>query len=436
MEYVLQGGLVIDPAAKLEKRLDIHVENGRIKEIAPAIKAKGLETFDLSNKIVAPGFIDMHVHLREPGGEAHETILTGCRAAAAGGFTTIAAMPNTKPCADNEAVVELVLARAKKAGLVRVLPVGTISKGQKGEEIAEIGSMYRAGIAAISDDGKPVTNSEVMRRALEYAKLFDIPVISHCEDLYLSAEGLMHEGYWSTVLGLKGIPAQAEETMAARDILLAALTGGKLHLAHLSTRGSVELLKFAQAQGIAVTAEATPHHLLLSDEEVKGYDTSTKVNPPLRSQEHVSAIREAVAAGLIRCIASDHAPWSPEEKEQEYAKVPNGISGLETAVPICWDILVASGRMSPLQLIARFTTGPAGVLNLPYGRLQAGAAADLTVIDPNLIKQVKVSSFYSKGHNSPVDGRTLQGWPVMTIVGGKIVMRDGIVMNGGGEVTG
>jgi dihydroorotase len=436
MEYILKGGLVIDPAKGVERQLDIHVENGRIKAIAPEIEAKGVETFNLRNKIAAPGFIDMHVHLREPGGEAHETILTGCRAAVAGGFTTIAAMPNTKPCADNEAVVELVLARAKKAGLARVLPIGTISKGQKGEEISEIGSMYQAGIAAISDDGKPLTNSEVMRRGLEYAKLFGIPVISHCEDIYLAAGGFMHEGYWSTVLGLKGIPAQAEESMVARDILLAALTGGKLHLAHISTKGSVELLKFALAQGIAVTAEATPHHLFLTDEEVKGYNTSTKVNPPLRSPEHVNAVREAVATGLIQCIASDHAPWSQEEKEQEYAAAPNGISGLETAVPICWDALVASGRMSPLELIARFTTGPAQVLNLPYARLEEGASADITVIDPNLVQQVKASSFYSKGKNSPVDGRTLRGWPVMTIVGGKIVMRDGIVMNNGEEVTG
>jgi len=425
MEYILKGGLVIDPATGLEKHLDIHVQNGIIKAMASDIKEKGLETYDLQGKIAAPGFIDMHVHLREPGGEAHETILTGCAAAAAGGFTTIAAMPNTRPCADNEAVIELVKARAEKAGLVRVLPIGTISKGQKGEEISEIGSMYRVGIAAVSDDGKPVTNSEVMRRALEYTKLFGIPVISHCEDPYLVADGYMHEGYWSTVLGLKGIPAQAEETMVARDIILASLTGGKLHLAHISTRGSVELLKFAKAQGIEVTAEATPHHLFLTDEEVKGYNTSTKVNPPLRSTEHVEAVREAVRAGLIQCIASDHAPWSLEEKEQEYAKAPNGISGLETAVPVCWHTLISSGKMSPRELIARFTTGPAAVLGLPYGRLEEGAAADITVIDPNLKKQVKAREFYSKGKNSPVDGRAFRGWPVMTIVGGKIVMQDG-----------
>ncbi|MCR4443334.1 MAG: dihydroorotase [Peptococcaceae bacterium] len=427
MEYLLQGGLVIDPASGLEKELDIHIENGRIKAVGSGFSGKGLKVYDLKGKIVAPGFIDMHVHLREPGGEAHETILTGCRAAAAGGFTAVAAMPNTRPCADSEGVVELVRARARQAGLCEVFPIGTVSKGQRGEEISEIGSLYRAGAVAVSDDGKPVTSSEVMRRALEYTKIFGIPVISHSEDCSLSAGGAMHEGYWSTFLGLKGIPAQAEEIMVARDILLASLTAGKLHLAHISTKGSVELLKFALAQGIKVTAEATPHHLLLTDEAVKGYDTNTKVNPPLRGPEHVKAVREAVAAGIIGVIASDHAPWSREEKEQEYDAAPCGISGLETAVPVCWDTLVVSGMMSPVELIARFTTGPAAVLNLRRGMLEAGAPANLTVIDPGLKKQVDVSSFYSKGKNSPLNGRTFQGWPVMTIVEGKVVMEDGRV---------
>lgn len=425
MEYILKGALVIDPKQGLEKKLDIQIEDGRIKTIAESINEKSLETYDLQGKILAPGFTDMHVHLREPGGEANETILTGCRAAAAGGFTAVAAMPNTNPCADNEAVVELVKVRAERAGLVVVLPIGTISKKQQGEEISEIGSMYRTGIVAISDDGKPVLNSEVMRRALEYTKLFGIPVLSHCEDSYLTAGGDMHEGYWSTYLGLKGIPAQAEEVMAARDILLAGLTGGRLHLCHVSTKGSIELLRFARAQGIKVTAEATPHHMLLTDEEVTGYSTSTKVNPPLRSREHVEAVRAALLEGLVQCIASDHAPWCGEEKEQEYSKAPNGISGLETAVPVSWDTLVVNGGLSPKELIARFTTGPAEALNLQRGYLAVGEEANITVIDPELKKQVDVAKFYSKGKNSPYHGRIFQGWPVMTVVRGKIVMQDG-----------
>lgn len=425
MEYLLKKGLVIDPKSGLEKELDLHLKDGKIIAMGENLAVRDITVYDLKGKIVAPGFIDMHVHLREPGGEAHETIKTGAMAAVAGGFTTICAMPNTKPCADNESVVELILARAKKAGLAQVLPIGAVTKGQQGQEISEIGSLYQAGICAISDDGKPVEKSEVMRRALEYAKLFGIPVISHCEDTALAAEGVMHEGYWSTVLGLKGIPAQAEETMVARDILLASLTGGKLHLAHVSTKGSIELLKFAKDQGIKVTAEATPHHLLLNDEEVKGYNTATKVNPPLRSNEHVQAVREALKEGLIQCIVTDHAPWSREEKEQEYNKAPNGISGLETAIPICWDTLVVNGDFAPKELIARFTIGPAEVLKLDKGHITVGAQADLTIIDPDLKKKVDVKQFYSKGKNSPVDGRIFQGWPVMTIVGGQIVMQDG-----------
>jgi dihydroorotase len=427
MKYLLQGGLLIDPQTALEKQWDVRIENGEISELGPDLAVEDSEIIDVSGKIVAPGFIDLHVHLREPGGEAHETILTGCRAAAAGGFTAIAAMPNTKPCADNEGVIELIKNRAQKVGLVRVLPIGTISKGQEGREIAEIGGLYQAGAVAVSDDGRAVASSEVMRRALEYTKIFGIPVISHCEDKGLSADGLMHEGTWSTVLGLRGIAAEAEEVMVARDILLAKLTGGKLHLAHVSTAGSVELLKFAQKQGISVTAEATPHHLLLTDAEVQGYSTSTKVNPPLRSSEDVRALRQAVREGLIRCIATDHAPWSPEEKEQEYSKAPSGIIGLETAIPIVWDTLVVKEKMSPRELIARFTTGPAQVLNLDRGYLDVGKVADLTIIDPQLKKKVKAGTFYSKGRNTPVEGRIFQGWPVMTIVGGKPVMRDGKV---------
>lgn len=419
--------MVIDPGTNLQAQLDIHVVNSRIASLGKDLTTDKAEIIDLTGMIVAPGFIDMHVHLREPGGEAHETILTGCQAAAAGGFTAITAMPNTKPCADNESVIELVVNRAREADLVRVYPIGAISKGQKGQEITEMGNLCKAGAVAVSDDGRPVESSEVMRRALEYSQIFNIPVISHCEDIALAGDGLMHEGYWSTVLGLKGIPPEAEETMAARDILLAGLTGGRLHLAHLSTKGSMELLRFARAQGIKVTAEVTPHHLLLTDEAVQGYDTNTKVNPPLRSRPHLEAVRQGIKEGLISCIVTDHAPWAPEEKEHEYAKAPNGISGLETAIAVCWDTLVVSGDITPGQLIALFTTGPAGILNLPAGKIAEGAAADFTVIDPNLTKRVEAKSFYSKGKNSPLDGRSFRGWPVLTMVGGKIVMQDGKV---------
>lgn len=426
MELCLKGGLVLDPSTNLEKVLDIKIKGNKIVEMAEHLETDG-EVIDLGGKIVAPGFIDLHVHLREPGGEVHETIRTGSQAAVAGGFTTIAAMPNTNPCADNEGTIELVLKRAREVGLVQVLPIGTISKGRLGREIAEIGSLYRAGAVAVSDDGNCVLDSEVMRRALEYTKIFGIPVISHSEDETLSADGLMHEGKWSTNLGLRGIPAQAEEIMVARDIFLAELTGGKLHLAHVSTAGSVALLEFARERGLEITAEATPHHLLLTDQAVKDYSTHTKVKPPLRSEKDVQAIRQAVQRGLISCIATDHAPWSPEEKEQEYSRAPFGISGLETALPITWDTLVVQEKMNPLEFVARFTTGPAKVLGINKGILKVGETADLTIIDPLLTKAVQASQFYSLGKNTPVDGRVFQGWPVMTIVGGNIVMCDGLV---------
>lgn len=429
MRILLKGGLVLDPKTGLEKNWDVRVTGGKISELGPNLvpEVAEEEVIDVTGKIVAPGLIDLHVHLREPGGEAHETILTGCRAAVAGGFTAIAAMPNTQPCADNEAVIELVKNRARQAGLALVYPIGAISKGRQGKEIAEIGSLCQAGAVAVSDDGNPVSSSEVMRRALEYTKLFGIPVIAHCEDRELVADGLMHEGEWSTALGLRGIPAQAEEVMVARDLLLARLTGGRLHLAHVSTAGSVALLRFAAEQGIAVTAEATPHHLYLTDEAVQGYDTNTKVNPPLRSREDVQALREAVRSGLIQCISTDHAPWSPEEKEQEYNRAPNGIIGLETAVPIVWDTLVVKEKMRPLDILARWTIGPAQVLHLDKGYLAVGGSADLTVLDPTLKKKVQAETFYSKGRNTPVNGQVFQGWPVLTVVEGKIVMRDGIV---------
>lgn len=429
MRYLFKGGLVLDPKTRLEKEWDVRVAGGKITELGPHLEpeADEEELVDVSGKIVAPGFIDAHVHLREPGDEVHETIRTGCLAAVAGGFTAVCAMPNTLPCADNEAVIEYVIKRAKDAGLARVYPIGAITKGRQGKEIAEMGALYQAGAVAVSDDGNPVENSEVMRRALEYTQIFGIPVIAHCEDKGLSADGLMHEGAWATVLGLRGIPAQAEEAMVARDLLLAQLTGGRLHLAHLSTAGSVALLRFAREQGIKVTAEATPHHLLLTDEAVQGYDTNTKVNPPLRSKEDVQAIRAAVREGLIQCVASDHAPWAQEDKEQEYHRAPSGIAGLETAVPIVWDTLVVKEKMKPMELIARWTTGPAQVLNLDKGYLAVGIDADLTVIDPHLNKKVEAESFYSLGKNTPVNGRSFQGWPVLTVVEGKIVMRDGKV---------
>jgi dihydroorotase len=365
--------------------------------------------------------VDVHVHLREPGNEDEETIATGARAAAAGGFTAVCAMPNTDPVTDNQAAVGFIVRQSLRAGFARVHPIGAVSLGQRGERLAEFGEMVGAGAVAVSDDGRPVASSHLMRTALEYARTFGIPVADHCEDPTLAAGGAMHEGVVSARLGLKGIPAAAEEIMVARDCLLAELTGGHVHLCHVSSRGSVELIRRARERGAAVTAEVTPHHLTLTDRACEAYDTNAKMNPPLREAEDVAALRGALKEGVIDCIASDHAPHAYDEKEAAFDDAPFGIVGLETAFGVAHTDLVGGGALTLAELIDRMSTAPARVFHLPGGTLQPGAPADVAVFDPAGHWTVDGAAFRSKSRNTPFAGRELQGWPVLTIVGGRLV---------------
>ncbi|HHW41508.1 MAG TPA: dihydroorotase [Syntrophomonadaceae bacterium] len=424
MCLLLKGGLVVDLDRNSIKKADVLLEDGKIAAIQPGLKAPGAQTIPVEGCYICPGFIDMHCHLREPGEEMKETILTGTRAAARGGFTAVVAMGNTRPPADSRAVIEFVKRQAETAP-VPVYPVGCATKERKGLELAEIGDLVEAGIVALSDDGNPVMNSEVLRRVMEYSSMFDLLIISHCEDTHLSAGGVMHEGYISTLLGLRGIPRAAEEIHVARDIILAEMTGARLHIAHVSSAGSVPLIREAKQRGVRVTAEVTPHHLCLTDEAVITFDTNTKVNPPLRTPEDVEALCDGLQDGTIDVIATDHAPHAPEEKDVEYNFAPFGISGLETAVPLMWDRLVAKGILTPVQLVQKMAGNPAKILGLPERAVKVGNAADLTVIDPQLKQTVRVESFVSKGKNSPFNGWELLGWPVLTIVGGRVVMSEG-----------
>lgn len=421
MNKLIKGGRVIDPSQGIDKVLDILIEKGKIKAIDENITTENAEIIDASGKIVTPGLIDIHVHLREPGYEAKEDIQSGSISASAGGFTSVACMPNTNPPADNKSVVEFIMEKAKRVGLIDVYPIGTISKGLKGEELSEIGDMKHSGIVGISDDGKPVMNSNLMRRALEYSSMFELPVISHCEDLNMSGEGVINEGLTSTILGLEGIPAAAEEIMAARDIRIAGLTGGKLHIAHVSTKGCVELIRRAKAKGINVTAEATPHHFTLTEESVKTFDTNTKVNPPLRTAEDVEAVRQGLKDGTIDAIVTDHAPHTIEDKELEYDYAAFGISGLETSLPLVITYLVNTGILTISQAIEKMTINPANIMNIPKGTLKPGRDADITIIDIEKSITVDTKKFKSKGKNSPFNGWELKGSIVMTIKGGNTV---------------
>jgi dihydroorotase len=428
-DIVLRGGRVIDPARNLDASVDLLVQNGRIAGIEPDLAASfdaqedGTRIIDVAGMWVVPGLIDMHAHLREPGQEYKEDIATGTAAAAAGGFTAVCAMPNTVPPNDNRAVTELMVRRAREVGVVRVYPIGCITQGQKGENLAEMGELKDAGCVAVSDDGKCVANSEVMRRALEYARGFGLPVIQHAEDVALSANGPAHEGAASTRIGLRSQPAAAESCMVARDLELVALTGARYHVAHVSCAETVRLVREAKRRGLPVTCEATPHHLTLTDEACAGYDTSTRVNPPLRSASDVAAVREALADGTIDAVATDHAPHSSVEKDVEFEQAASGMIGLETALPLCLD-LVASGAMSPMTLFARMTTAPAKILGLPGGTLALGSVADITVVDPQAVWTCDKSRFRSKSRNSPFVGRTLRGRAILTIVGGNIVFAE------------
>ena len=421
---LLRGGRIVDPSQSLDEVGDLLLRDGTIvgfgrNEGAP----DDADVVDCAGLTVAPGFIDVHCHLREPGREDVETIASGARAAAAGGFTAVCAMPNTDPVTDNQAAVGFVLRQGQRAASARVYPIGAISLGQKGEALAEFGEMVGAGAVAVSDDGKPVVSAQLMRTALEYARTFGIPVADHCEEPTLAKGGAMNEGLVSARLGLKGIPTEAEEIMAIRDILLARRTGGHVHLCHMSTKGSVELIRWGKERGILVTAEACPHHLSLTEEMVEGYDTNAKMNPPLRSAEDVLAVQEAVRDGTIDVIATDHAPHHYDEKEREFADAPNGIVGLETALAVNITWLLAARIIDLPTLVERMSCAPARIFHLPGGTLGKGGIADVTVFDPEAKWTVDPRLFKSKGRNSPYAGKELTGRVHATIVGGRVIHR-------------
>lgn len=423
-DVLLRGGRILDPSQGIDERGDVLLREGVIETHGASLGAPDdAEVIDCRGAIIAPGFIDVHCHLREPGREDVETIATGARAAAAGGFTAVCAMPNTEPVTDNQAAVGFILRQAMRAGAARVYPIGAISLGQRGEQMAEFGEMVGAGAVAVSDDGKPVASAHLMRTALEYAQSFGIPVIDHCEEPTLAAGGAMNEGIVSARLGVKGIPAEAEEVMVARDILLARLTGGHVHLAHMSTRGSVELIRWGKAQGVSVTAEVTPHHLTLTENACEGYDTHAKMNPPLRTADDLAALRAAVRDGTIDVIATDHAPHHYDAKEREFADAPFGIVGLETALGVLLTDLVHTGIIDLSVLVDRLACAPARLFHLPGGSLARGAPAHVTVFDPELEWSVDPSAFISKGRNTPYAERLLRGRAVATIVDGRVIYR-------------
>jgi dihydroorotase len=423
---LLTGGRVLDPSQQLDLPVgDVLLVDGRIEHAGERVgRPDDAEVLDCAGLVVSPGFVDVHCHLREPGREDVETIATGARAAAAGGFTAVCAMPNTDPVTDNQAAVGFIIRQAQRAASARVFPIGAISLGQRGEQLAEFGEMVGAGAVAVSDDGKPVVSAQLMRSALEYARTFGIPVADHCEEPTLAKGGAMNEGLVSARLGLKGIPSEAEEIMAIRDILLARRTGGHVHLCHMSTKGSVELIRWGKERGIRVTAEVCPHHLSLTEAAVEGYDTNAKMNPPLRTADDVEALQQAVKDGTIDLVATDHAPHHYDEKEREFADAPNGIVGLETALAVLVTWLVEPGILTYAQLVDRMACAPARIFNLPGGSLGRGGVADVTVFDPAREWVVDAKRFVSKGRNTPYAGRALRGRAICTVVDGRIVHRD------------
>src|SRR5579864_3984484 len=418
---LIKNGRVIDPASRHDGPADVLIENGRIAGLGQHLNRADAPVLDAAGLVVAPGFIDMHVHLREPGIEHSETIETGALAAAAGGFSSICCMPNTLPVNDNATVTSYIIERARHGAVVNVFPIGAITKNSAGEELAAIGSMKNAGIVAISDDGRPVMNARVMRRAMQLAKSFDLPVIDHCEDLNLSAGGDMHEGAQSTRLGLRGIPASSEDVMVARDILLAETTGARFHVAHISSRHSLAMVQFAKKRGLPVTCEATPHHFALTDADIASYDSSYKMKPPLRSACDVAAVFEGIVSGAVDAIATDHAPHPGSEKMQEFEKCPFGILGLETALGLSFEKLLHPKKIGLKRLVELFTTGPARILGIPRGTLETGAAGDVTIFSLDREWTYDVNKSFSKSRNSPFDGKAFRGGPVATIVNGVIV---------------
>jgi len=423
MSIVIKNGRVIDPASQTDRVADVLIVDGLIAGVAPNLSSSHAEVFDATGMIVAPGFIDMHVHLREPGFEHAENIESGSRAAAAGGFTSVCCMPNTKPVNDSVTVTSYIVERARRSSVVNVFPIGAITKGSAGEELAAIGGMKDAGAVAISDDGLPVMNARVMRRAMEFARSYDLPIIQHCEDLNLSAGGDMHEGAASVRWGLRGIPAAAEDVMVARDLVLAQLTGARYHVAHVSTRNAVAMVKHARSQGLPVSCELTPHHFALADIDIHPYDSNYKMKPPLRACGDREAVIDGLVAGTIDAIATDHAPHAGSEKMQEFERCPFGILGLETAVGLALEHLVHTGRISLTRMIELFTVGPESVLRLGRGTLATGAAGDVTVFSAGLNWTYDVNQSPSRSRNSPFHGHTFRGGPVATVVGGKLVWR-------------
>ena len=420
---VIKNGRIVDPSASIDRVADLAIEDGTVREIAVGIDTAGSEVFDASGLIVAPGFIDMHVHLREPGFEYAETIESGSRAAAAGGFTSVCCMPNTNPVNDSPTVTSYIIDRARRFARVNVFPIGAITKNSAGEELAAIASMKEAGIVAISDDGKPVMNARVVRRAMEFAGALDLPLIEHCEDLHLSAGGDMHEGLESTRLGLRGIPRSSEDVMVARDIILAEVTGVRYHVAHISSANSMEQVAAAKRRGLRVTSEATPHHFVLADSDMPPYDSNYKMKPPLRESNDVQAVTKGLLDGTIDAVATDHAPHAGAEKMQEFERCPFGIIGLETALGLTLEQLYHSGKAEIGHVVRVFTTGPANIVLPGRGTLREGSAGDVTIFGVTHEWTYDLNRSFSKSRNTPFGGRTFRGGPIATVVAGEIVWR-------------
>jgi dihydroorotase len=424
METILiTGGHVVDPANQLDGPADVFLRAGKIEKVGRGLKtaqSRADRVFDAKGMIVTPGLVDLHVHFREPGFEYKETIATGSHSAVAGGVTSVACMPNTNPPIDDQAIVHFIKGKAEKEGYCHVYPIGCISKRREGKEMAELGELKKAGAVALSDDGSPIMNAELMRRVMEYARMLDLTVIDHCEDCHLSNEGVMHEGEASTALGLRGIPAASETVMVARNILLAEMTGAKFHAAHVSTAGSVELIRQAKKKGLAVTAETCPHYWTLSDKSIKDYNANFKMNPPLRGEADVAAVRKGIREGVIDCLCTDHAPHASTEKQCEFDQAAFGIVGLETLFPLAFSHLVEPGLVSLSRAVEMMTVAPAGILGIPKGTLSEGADADVALFDLKSERKVDAARFKSKGRNTPFNGWSLKGWAAATIVSGEV----------------
>jgi len=428
VKILIKNGHVVDSRTKKDEVCDILISEGKIEAIGKGLELANGDIIDAEGKYVFPGFVDAHCHLRDPGFEYKEDIESGTRSAASGGFTSIACMPNTNPVIDSEAVVKYVLNKAKNEGIVNVYPIGSITKGQKGEELSEIGELKFAGAVAISDDGRPVKSSSLMKKALQYASMFDITVISHSEDLDLSDEGVMNEGYQSTIMGLKGIPSAAEEIAVARELILAEYTNTPIHIAHVSTELSVDLIRNAKNRGVRVTAETCPHYFVLTDEACSGFNTLAKVNPPLRSRKDVNAVIEGLSDGTIDIISTDHAPHHPDEKNVEFAAAASGFVGFETAFPLAVTYLVKPGYLTLNQLVEKMCVNPAKILSINKGTLEVGRPADIVIVDIEEEYVVDIKKFKSKSKNSPFNGFSLSGAVYYTIVDGKVVVREKILL--------